>query len=88
MDRDCQAHTHFIWDNIIAAITDSTRRLHTNDVWLGEGAWSQGNQYPNDSDNATRTPHINYLKIPIVANMVGILDPTPTSRSDGGHARL
>ncbi len=65
LDRHSQVHTHFIWNNVVAAKTNSPRRLHTNDVWLGEGAWSQGNQYPNSNDNATRTPHINYQKIPI-----------------------
>jgi len=65
LDRDCQLHAYFIWNNIVAAITNSARRLHANDVWLGAGARSQSNQYPNGSDNATSAPHINYQKIPV-----------------------
>ena len=65
MDRDCEVHTHLIWNDIVAAITNSTRRLHTNDGWLREYAWRQGNQYPNGHENAMRTPHINYQKISV-----------------------
>jgi hypothetical protein len=65
LDRDRKVRTYLIWNNVVAAISNSARRFHTNDVWLGEGAWSQRNQYPNGSEDASRTPHINYLKIPV-----------------------